>query len=363
MTTTAPLRAGPSVIWEMTRACDLACRQCPQPNHSAPTSEELWTYEAYKVVDEIASVHPSRFLISGGDPVQRRDLPQVVDYARRRGLNPIVALSPTALADIGMLRHLRRVGVRRVTVSLDDATPAAHDAFRGVSGLFRATIQIIAATLATGLEVEVNTLVTRINIEHVSEIYEGLRTLPIAAWNLYLIVPRRGTPVEEMPSAEDVERLFVLVSGFRAAGFLRIRMFEAPEERRYEMMMAMSKHDSAENRGTSDVQWADFTGFAPEGEPLPEELFITHSGEVWPGEFLPIPAGNVRYQPLSWIHRNGEIFRALRDRTALKGKCGRCEFRRPCGGSRARAYAVSGDPFETDPLCLYEPGLGGMQAH
>jgi radical SAM protein with 4Fe4S-binding SPASM domain len=355
MTSTAAYDPKPTVIWEMTRACDLACRHCPNPDHASPSSMELWTYEAYKTIDEIASVHPSRFVISGGDPLSRKDIGQIVDYAGRRSLDPIMALSPTANADEETIRNLRRHGLTRVIVSLDDATAEDHDTWRDVHGAFGSTLHLIGTALTAGLEVEVNTLVTRRNAEHLPALHRRLAGLGLSAWNLYLLVPLRGWSEAEVMTADEVERLFGIIGEMRSAQTLPIRVFEGPHERRYQVENASARRDR---------DWADFTGYVGIASEGPEEvIFITHRGEVWPSEFLAIPAGNVRYSPLASIHRHGAIFESLRDKTNLKGKCGRCEFRSICGGSRARAYAMTGDPFESDPLCAYQPGSRPMTAH
>jgi radical SAM protein with 4Fe4S-binding SPASM domain len=361
MATNAAYDPKPTVIWEMTRACDLGCRHCPNDDHDTPSPLELQTYEAYKTIDEIAAVHPSRFVISGGDPLLRQDLDQIIDYARRRGLDPALTLCPTAAADGVAVRRLRRKGLKRVIVSVDDAEPEAHDALRSVDGAFHSTLRLISTALAAGLQVEVNTLVTRRTAGRLSVLHERLAELPLAAWNLYLLVPLPGWAQAEMMTPADVDLLFQTVGELRSSFDLPIRLFEAPEERRYQLEAAPARIDP-KNDPLDRAQWADFSGYVAIDSETPEEiLFIAHSGEVWPSEFLPIAGGNIRYCTLSSIHRNGEIFRALRDRANLKGTCGRCEYRAVCGGSRARAYAMTGDPFEADPLCTYRPGTLAMK--
>ena len=357
MTTIAAYDPKPTVIWEMTRACDLACRNCPNIDHETPSPLELWTYEAYKTIDEIASVHPRRFVMTGGDPLRRKDLGQIVDYACRRGLDPALTLSPTAITSEESIRSLRRHGLKRVIVPLDDAAAEGHDAWRGVAGSFRTTLHLIGTALTAGLKVEVNTLVTRRNADHLRRMHEQLVTLSIASWNLYFLVPRPGPQEAEMLFAADVEQLFEVVHILRAMQPMTIRVFEAPHERRYEIQIAAARREAQLDAMFDTTHWADFSGYAAVASEAPEEvIFITHSGEVWPDELLPIVAGNVRYSPLRAIHRHGAIFASLRDRTNLKGKCGCCEFRSICGGSRARAYAMTGDPFAADPLCAYQPG-------
>jgi radical SAM protein with 4Fe4S-binding SPASM domain len=357
MTTIAAYDPKPTVIWELTRACDLACRNCPNTDHETLSPLELRTYEAYKTIDEIASVRPRRFVITGGDPLRREDLGQIIDYACRRGLDPALTLSPTAITSEESLRSLRGDGLKRVIVPLDDAAAEGHDAWRGVAGSFRTTLHLIGTALTAGLKVEVNTLVSRRNVGHLRRMHEQLVTLGVASWNLYFLVPRRGMREAEMLDATVVEQLFEVVQILRAMQPMPIRVFEAPHERRYELQIAAARREGRLDAMFDTTHRNAFKGYAAVDSAAPEEIiFITHSGEVWPDELLPMVAGNVRYSPLAAIHRQGAIFASLRDRTNLKGKCGWCEFRSVCGGSRARAYAMTGDPFASDPLCAYRPG-------
>ncbi len=337
----------PAVVWEITRACGLHCQHCPMGAEPQRSPLELSTYEGYKTIDQIAALEPSRFVISGGDPLEREDVFQFIEYAQRRGLDPALALSPTAELTQQAVGMMARKGASRIVMSIDDTTPLRHDALRGIPGTFAATLDAVAWAREAGMAVEINTLVSRRNAAHLAELLEMIVALRAEFWNLYFLVPIGGATTVDVLTAEEVERVFDFID--QAGQSINVRIIEAPHYRRHRLQ---------KNAG----DWPDFTGYQPDdGAPVATHdargiIFISHSGEVRPSELLPLSAGNLRYRTLGAIFRGGDLFVALRDPRNLKGKCSRCEYVRICGGSRARAYAASGDVFGSDPLCAYEPG-------
>jgi radical SAM protein with 4Fe4S-binding SPASM domain len=337
----------PVVVWEVTRACGLHCQHCPMGAEPQRSPLELSTYEGYKTIDQISTLEPSRFVISGGDPLEREDIFQFIEYAKRRGLDPAVALSPTTELTQPAMTAIARKGASRIVMSIDDATALRHDALRGIPGTFAATLDATRWAREAGIAVEINTLISRRNAAHLSEILELISSLGVEAWNLYFLVPVGGAKMVDVLTAEEVERVFDFIDG--AAEQIKIRVMEAPHYRRHRVQKMSS-------------QWPDFAGYqSDESAPVATHdargvVFISHSGEVRPSELLPLSAGNIRYRALGAIFRGGDLFVALRDPRNLKGKCSRCEYVRICGGSRARAFAASGDLFGSDPLCAYEPG-------
>jgi radical SAM protein with 4Fe4S-binding SPASM domain len=337
----------PLVVWEVTRACRLHCQHCPIGAEGQRSALELSTYEGYKTIDQIATLEPSRFVISGGDPLERDDIFQFLEYAKRRGLDPAVALGPTAEVTQQAIGTLARRGASRIVMGLDDATAVRHDAVRGIAGTFATTTDATRWARDAGLGVEINTLVSRRNAAHLGAILEMLGSAGAEAWNLYFLVPAGGAKSIDMLTAAEVERVFTFIDS--VADRIKVRVIEAPHYRRHRVQ-------------TMSGAWSDFAGYQfDEGVPAATHdargvVFISHSGEVRPSELLPLSAGNIRYRALGAIFRGGDLFVALRDPNNLKGKCGRCEFARVCGGSRARAFAATGDVFASDPLCAYEPG-------
>ena len=337
----------PVVVWEVTRACSLHCQHCPMGADPQRSPLELSTYEGYKTIDQIATLEPARFVISGGDPLEREDIFQFIEYAKRRGLEPVVALNPTSELTQQAMTSIARKGASRIVMSIDDATALRHDALRGIPGTFAATLDATRWAREAGIAVEINTLLSRRNAAHLAEILGLISSLGAEAWNLYFLVPVGGAKMVDVLTAEEVERVFDFIDG--AAEQIKIRVMEAPHYRRHRVQKMSG-------------QWPDFAGYqSDESAPVATHdargvVFISHSGEVRPSELLPLSAGNLRYRALGAIFRGGDLFVALRDPRNLKGKCSRCEYVRICGGSRARAFAASGDLFGSDPLCAYEPG-------
>ena len=331
------------MVWELTRECDLGCRHCTAGENEVESDRS--TCAAYKTIDQIVAVHPRELVLSGGDPLTRSDVYELIGYARRRGLDPAIAVSPTSRLTLDSLEMLHRSGLNRVIFNIDGSSPEGHEQQNGVPGSFGRSIRIMRWACVVGLAIEVNTLVTRRSISDLAVIVEWLRSFPISRWNLYFLVPTAKQPAAEMLSPEEAERIFKFVGGSAPMLPFPVRTFEAPHYLRWRLQNV-------------DGHWSDFAGFEDPAEHAVTDdstIFITASGDVRCSEFLPVIAGNVRYRPLSAIYEESDLFISIRDRANLKGKCRRCEYRQLCGGSRARAWATTGDLFASDPLCAYVP--------
>ncbi|PYQ31755.1 MAG: radical SAM/SPASM domain-containing protein [Acidobacteria bacterium] len=335
----------PAVMWELTRACDLHCRGCPSGAEPRRGANELTTYEAYKTIDQIAELEPRELIITGGDPLEREDVYQVIDYARRRGLDPALVLSPTSQLTYDAIARLEQNGLTRVVFSIDGSTPGIHQPVHGVAGTFAATMRAIRWAESAGLRIDVNTLVCARNRDDLESIVDVIRPLGIARWNVHFLVPVGGSVVIEMITAEEVERVFAQLDEIRERENFAIRVIEAPHYRRFRLERKLQKN----------LEWPDFATYESESPETNAFMYISHAGDVRPSEFIPQSAGNLRYRSLSTIYRGSDLLVALRDPANLKGKCGRCDYRHVCGGSRARAWAMTGDLFASDPLCAYEP--------
>jgi MoaA/NifB/PqqE/SkfB family radical SAM enzyme len=351
--------AHPTVMWELTRACDLHCRNCTIGANGHSGANELSTYEAYKTIDQIAVLEPREFIITGGDPLEREDLGQVVNYARRRGLDPALVVSPTSQLTGAAIERLVRNGLTRIFFSIDGSTPEIHQSVRGVN-TFADVLRAIRIAEIVGLKIEINTLLTRRNVDDLTAIADLIRPMRITRWNIYFLVPVLASSRPEMLTADQAEDVFGAIDRIRGREAFAIRVVEAPHYRRFRMQRDLdARLENADG-------WADFAGYENRGGgDLMESaldgargfVFISHAGDVRASELLPLSAGNLCYRPLDAIYRGSDLFVALRDPNNLQGKCGRCEFRHICGGSRARAWTVAGNVFADDPLCAYEPGL------
>jgi radical SAM protein len=343
------------VIWEVTRACALACVHCRADAIPRRDPRELTTAEGFALVDQIAGFgRPAPLLVlTGGDPMWRKDLAELVGHAAQRGLTAALTPSGTAAATRSRLRELRDAGLSRVAVSLDGPDPETHDRFRGVRGSYGWTMKIIDAVVDLGLPLQVNTTVSRSTLGTLRAMAARVAGLPLTLWAVFFLVQTgRGASLEQITAAECEDVLGFLYELSRSAPF-GIKTTEAPHYRRVvaerEAAAAQAGQPPAAGPGSRQLRAPravnDGNGF----------VFVDHIGRICPSGFLPLFCGNVRETSLAAAYRYHPVFRRLRDPDALTGRCGECEFRAVCGGSRARAYAATGHALAEDPLCAYEP--------
>lgn len=341
-----------NVYWEMTIACDLACQHCRAEAIARRDPNELTTEEGRAVMRDVKAMG-SMMILTGGDPMKRDDLFDLIAYARhiRLPLGITPSTTPTLTRDI--IQQFRKLGIAAMGVSLDGPSAKVHDAFRGVSGTFEHSMKALDWAREFHLQVQVNTTVTRETLPHLPALYRLLQKEahpPVRRWTLFLLVPVGRGVTLGLPSAADVEDLFAWVYDVSRDAPFHVSTVEAPHYRRYWIERKLGEGISFE-----EIQrLGKRMGFGVrDGNGV---IFVSHRGDVFPAGFLPSPLlGNVRERPLSDTYRNSPRLMELRDMDRLTGKCGRCEFRWLCGGSRARAYAVTGDCMAEEPLCVYQP--------
>lgn len=346
------------VIWELTRACDLACAHCRASSQSLRSPLELSTVEGKRLIDQVVEMDVPVLILTGGDPLKRPDTFSLVEFAARSGLPASLAPSATPLLTHEAIAQLAQRRLARLALSLDGPTPEIHDAIRGVSGSFRRTLDAVGWAREAGVPVQINTTVTRRNLDEIPALIALLDGLGIVMWSVFIMVPTgRGQPADLITAAECEALFGQMYETSRRARF-HVKTTEGMHYRRYLLQQRTRERSSHTPIGSPDdiEKVLDSIGRAPRGlNDAKGFVFISHTGDVYPSGFFPLAAGNIRHQPLAEIYRNSELFKALRDPSRLKGKCGRCEFRHICGGSRARAFAMTGDPFAEDPLCAYQP--------
>jgi len=337
------------VIWEVTRACELACRHCRAEAIHRRDPRELKTGEVPGFLDQVARAAPKVFVLTGGDPMMRDDLPDIIAGATQRGLT--VSLSPSATPRFlkADLRCFREAGLKRVSLSLDGACAETHDAFRGVPGTWDRTMEAVAAAREAGLEVQINTTFTRQNLCELESFVSLLEDLKPALWSVFQLVPTGRAKSGDLLTAAEMERLFERLAELTLQVPYPIKTTEGQHFRRV-LLQQWKRRPDLPRPQVLPVN--DGNGF----------VFVSHTGDIQPSGFLPVTAGNVRHEELLEVYRNSPLFRELRDPDQLKGKCGRCEFRTLCGGSRARAYGLTGDWLAEEPLCLYQPPLHAERA-
>lgn len=324
-------------IWETTTACDLACSHCRARAQPDRRCGELTTDEGRRLLEQLGGAGVPLVVLTGGDPAKRPDLLELVAAGKRAGMAVGLAPSATPLITEALLDELARAGISRLAISLDAAEPGPHDRMRGVDGSFDRSLAILAAARARGIPTQVNTSIHLGNIDQLRSMAELVKALDAALWSVFLVVPTGRATAWMLPRPERVELALEELADIAEWLPCAVKTTAAPHYRR---VLAQRKR----HRGSA-LRVNDGRGF----------LFVNWRGDVCPSGFLPIRCGNVREQDVLDIYRNDALFRELRDPDRLLGKCGRCEYRSLCGGSRARAYAVTGNALAEDPACAYVP--------
>lgn len=340
-----------NVYWEMTQACGLACRHCRAEAIATPHPSELNFEEGLNLLRQIADFGDPlpQLILTGGDPLRRPDLYELIDAARNLGIGVSITPAATPALTEDVLMRLQRHGVEGLGLSLDGSSAQRHDSIRCVPGTFDLTLQAIQWAQTLGMPLQVNTLASGETVDDIPAIYDLLRPFHIARWSLFFLISVGRGKVLQPLSPEESEKLMAWIyekSNF--APFI-VATTEAPSYRRValDMMRAQGLAGDQIKRNPAS------RGFGiRDGNGI---VFVSHTGEICPAGFLPLAAGNVRKDRLADIYRNSSLFQELHDPTRLHGRCGYCEYHALCGGSRARAYEATGDPLGEDPLCTYQP--------
>lgn len=358
------------VIWEITRACALACQHCRADAQTRRHPLELTFEEGCRIMDQVKELGSPIFVLTGGDPFLRKDFNDLVRYGTSIGLRVSSSPSGTKLANREAMQTAAEAGLRRVQFSLDGATPESHDAFRGVKGSFNWTMDGLRFAREAGMEVQIGTTVSRHSLHELKEIAKIVEANQCSLWSLFFLIPVGRGQTESMISPEEGEEVLEWLQSLTGKVPYAIKTTEAPFFRRVVAQKGgkMQMPLMAAAGGAPHPAFAGKSLASPApGLAMPGDIasfgindgkgfvFIDHLGEVHPSGFLPISAGNIRDRDLGTIYRESPLFRSLRDADQLKGKCGVCEFRQLCGGSRARAYGMTGDYLESDPSCVYIP--------
>jgi radical SAM protein with 4Fe4S-binding SPASM domain len=334
------------VFYEMTRACDLACVHCRADAQHACDPNELSPDLARRLVDQLLQFpKPPLLVLTGGDPLKRADVFDLVEHAGAKGIPVAMTPSATPLVTRNAIQRLRDSGLHRLAVSLDGAAAATHDAFRKVNGSYQRTLEIIADAHDVGLPMQINTTIGRHNLHELDDLLDLVTTLRAVLWSVFFVVPTGRATAELRLSAEECEAVFAKLWQHTQSHRIPIKTTEAPHYRRFVLQQAPTAQRPRRAMPLGQIGTNDGKGI----------LFISHTGEIFPSGFLPIECGRFPFDSLVRVYQESELFRALRDGDRLNGKCGVCEYRNICGGSRARSYALSGDPLASEPDCVFVP--------
>ena len=348
-----------TIAWEVTRACAYACVHCRADAMHKPDPDELTTEQSFALINHLAEFGSPILVFTGGDPMMRRDLFELIGYATEKGLRCSLTPTATALPTSERLLKAKEAGIRRIALSLDAPRPEVHDDFRKVAGSWQRTMDILHRAQDAGLSVQVNSTVAKHNVDILPEMIPFIKEVGAVQWSVFFLVPTGRAMLEQMITPEQHERIFNWLYDLSKEAPFDIKGTAAPMYRRVAI-----ERKRAESNGNQPVTFQGAGFQYADGLNRPTKgvndgngfLFISHTGSIEPSGFLPLSAGNVKTDDIVDVYRNHPIFMDLRDYSKLKGRCGICEYRDVCGGQRGRAYGVTGDYMETDPACVYEPG-------
>jgi AdoMet-dependent heme synthase len=351
------------VIWEVTRACQLKCVHCRADAQPVPDPRELTHEEGIKLIDDIYEMNNPMLVFTGGDCMMRENLFELADYAIKKGMR--VSITPSATPNVTKekMEKAKQVGLSRWAFSLDGPTPEIHDRFRGTPGSFELTIEKIKYLNELNMPLQINTVISRYNYGHLEEMAKLVADLKAVMWYIFLLVPTGRGQMNDCITPAEHEKVFRWLYELSKTAPYDIKTTAAQHYRRVVLQQKMREHkiENGEIRyedtiTTDTASIIDGLKRAPKGVNDGNGIvFVSHIGDVMPSGLLPIVCGNVRETPLSKIYRESKVFKDLRQPDKYKGKCGVCEFRYICGGSRSRAYAVTGDYMESEPFCVYIP--------
>ena len=361
------------VFWETTKACMLACKHCRAEAILKPLPGELSHEEGMRLIEDLAGFgKPLPILVfTGGDPLMRKDIWDLVEYAKQLGFRVALAPAVSPLLNREAIKKMVDLGVDGVSISLDGARPETHEGIRGIPGVYKRTLDAVRELIDAGLRVQINTAVMRDNVLELADMVKLLLDLGVNTWEVFYLIPvgRAQRELDLTPAEwEDVSHFLYEASKYGIV----VRTTEGPMFRRVAItrrLLELNGVDPDEVLRPGELyrrlvaRLRELLG-EPRGKPLASTtgtrdgrgiIFISHDGTVYPSGFMPYPLGNVRTKSIVEIYREHPVLKKIRA-AEFHGRCGVCEFRDICGGSRARAYLLKADPLGEDPACPYEPG-------
>lgn len=336
------------VFYEMTQACDLVCQHCRACAQKRSDPGELSTKQSKRLIDQLTEFpEPPMLILTGGDPLKRSDVFELVEYAVASGLQVSITPSATPLVTRDAIERLKFAGISRMAISIDGADAETHDANRGVVGSFARSLEILGDARELGVETQINTTLTPANFDQIEAMADRFSEFEIALWSVFFLIPVGRAGEMSRLNADECEQAFERLWVQSNRQPYLIKTTEAPHYRRFAI-----QHRPP--RSGSDA--ASPMPFIPAGvNDGKGVMFVSHTGSIYPTGFLPALCGVFPAQSVVTVYQQSPIFKDLRNSDRLEGKCGMCEFRGVCGGSRARAYAVDGNMFAQEPDCSYIP--------
>ncbi|HOP85209.1 MAG TPA: radical SAM protein [Syntrophorhabdaceae bacterium] len=324
------------IAWELTRNCNLNCIHCRARASLGPHTDELTTEECINIIEDVSTFANPTIIITGGEPLLRKDVFEIAEYGSKKGLRFVMAINGTLL-DREKAYMCKKVGIKRISISIDGKDKDKHDMFRGVNGAFDGAVNAAGILKEIGLPFQINTTVTLENVYELNEIYSLTKRLGACAWHVFMLVPVgraenfKGRELDAKSYEATLEQLYEIESKKE----LEIKVTCAPHYYR----IVKEKGGIPESSGC--LAGKSF-------------MFISHRGIAQPCGYLEVPSGDVRKEGVREVWLHSRIFNMLRDFTKYKGKCGKCKYISICGGCRARSYETTGDFLEEEPYCFYK---------
>ena len=338
--------------WE-TCVSSVGCRD--QNFRPASTKLELNDNEAEQLIRDVAELKPPVFVFAGDDPLSRDGIFSLVQYAASCNLHPVMLLTPASVVTQQTIADLKSASLSRIAFTMNGADSRCHDVISGIPGSFARTLQAIKWANERRLPVQIHTEIGRRNLAELTAMEALLQRYRITLWSVSFPVPGPDDSLKNLPSATEFEEAFQAIYMLAQKVPFKVKTIEAQHYRRYVLQQrTRSRSLAAENSALAPFSETGIPGVLPINEGM-ASIYITHNGDVLASKFLQVPAGNVRRDSLAHLYRNAPIFQSLRNPENLKGKCGTCEYKDMCGGSRSRAWALSGDMFSQEESCVYQP--------
>ncbi|MCC6980557.1 MAG: TIGR04053 family radical SAM/SPASM domain-containing protein [Candidatus Melainabacteria bacterium] len=341
------------VLWELTRACALNCKHCRASAIRQRDSAELSFEECKRVMDQLKDFGKPIIVFTGGDPVWRPDLFKLVYEANQRGFITAITPSATPRTTRSVIRELKESGIARLAVSLDGPDKESHDSFRRVNGSFQWTSDIINWASEFELPLQINSTIWKGNLQLFEKLAQRAEEFGAVLWSAFFLVPTGRAVLDMQISDVQAEDVLLRMAELCVNAKYDVKATAAPHFRRVLLQHLLSDNDTREiNSLRPSLRVGALRSYQSvnDGKGI---MFISHTGDVYPSGFLPIGCGNVKNESPVEIYRHNPLFKSLRNPDLLRGKCGICRFKKVCGGSRARAYAETGDHLAEDSLCAY----------
>jgi len=349
------------VAWEITRSCNLLCAHCRSSSTAGTYENELSTKECRDLIDDILEAGKPVLILTGGEPLMRPDLFQIAEYAVKKGLRVVMGTNGTLITD-EVANRLKAIPFSRVAVSIDFPIPELQDKFRGKADAFEAAVSGIASLRRAGVELQINSTITRLNMKYLDKLLDLALKAGAVAFHPFMLVPTgrgKGLETVEMSPQEYEQTLNWVYDKQEELGEkISFKPTDAPH---YQRVIRQKGHKgnpqitSAGDKATTRARDDSLNSMTRGCLAGTSFCFISHQGRVQGCGYLDVEAGNIKDESFGQIWANATLFRKLRDLSNIKGKCGICEYKMVCGGCRARAYESTGDYLEAEPYCIYQP--------